>query len=257
MCAIITWVGKAKRGQWPTVHRMLGELLMASSCRGTDATGFAALDGRGRFVVDKQPLASKKFVATSTAWRALSSPSCLVAHCRAATHGSPHTGDNRNNHPFLAPDLAVVVNGVAPNYRAVASRRGLRLTSECDSEVVMRLVEAAESPADGLAASLLDLDGGMAAAVLDAAAQTVWVARNASRPLWLIRLSGINGTFGCSTREIGEHALHAIYGRGWAERVEMLMPIAPYSITAMTGAGRLTTVSAERRTEVARGLLFP
>ena len=257
MCAIVTWVGRAKRGQWPTVHRLLGELLVASSCRGTDATGFAALDGRGGFVADKQPLPSKTFVHKSAAWRALSSPSCLVAHCRAATHGSPHTGDNRNNHPFLAPDLAVIVNGVAPNYRAVASRRGLRLTSECDSEVVLRLVEAAESPADGLAAALLDLDGGMATAVLDVAAETVWVARNSSRPLWLIRLTGINGTFACSTREIAEYALHATYGRQWSETVEMLMPITPYVIVSMTGTGRLMTVSAERKSEVSRGMLFP
>src|SRR5436190_662923 len=98
MCAIVGWSGTLKRGQWRQVHRLLTELLIASSCRGTDSTGFATLGGGDGVLVDKRPVPSTVFTATSGAWKRLSKPTCLIAHCRAASHGAPDTGDNRNNH---------------------------------------------------------------------------------------------------------------------------------------------------------------
>lgn len=242
MCAILGWSGRLKRGQWRRVHRLLTELLAISASRGTDATGFAALDARRGFVSDKRPVPSRRFAATNAAWNRLSYPSCLVAHCRGATHGSPHAADGRNNHPFMGDDLAVIVNGVSPNYESVARANRLRLYTECDSEVVLRLVESHPIVPQGLRACLSQLTGGMAAAVLDARRRSVWLARNEARPAWLFRLDGLRGWFACSTREIAEEALRRQFGPAGLRLIDFL---APGTVAEMTEAGTVISGSAD------------
>lgn len=241
MCAIVCWAGQVKREQWPQVHELLEAMMLASVCRGTDSSGFAAITSRGRFVWDKQPLASDLFVCASRRWHRLPASACLIAHCRAATHGCPRTGDNRNNHPFVGEDnaLAVVVNGISPNYRAVAKALSLRLEGECDSEVVLRMVEAAAHPAEGLQECLAELDGGLAAAVLDAGRQTVWLAKNEGRPVWLMKLVNLQGYFACSTREIAQRTLREVYGPAADQVVEMMTPLASGVVVGMNAEGRL------------------
>ena len=258
MCAIISWAGRTKRGQWRQVHGLLTEMLVASACRGTDATGFAALDRQGRLITDKAPVQSRTFIRVSPSWGRLSYPSCVVAHCRAATHGSPHNGDNRNNHPFTNDRLAVVVNGVAPNYLSVAATHGVRLTSECDSEVVLRLLAGAEDVPEGLRACLRELNGGLAAAVLDSPRRSVWLARNEGRPAWLLRLAGVNGWFACSTREIAEETVRRTYGRPGLRQVEYLAPLAADVPIEMTGTGKVMAAPAVRfpPRSITRGLRF-
>ena len=247
MCAILTWAGRLKRGQWRPVHQLLTEMLVASACRGTDATGFAALDRRHGFIIDKRACPSYVFAATSPAWAGLSYPSCLIAHCRAATHGSPHTGDNRNNHPFQNDRLAVVVNGVAANYRSVAATRGFRLSTECDSEVILRLVETARTVPQGLRDCLGELAGGMAAAALDADHGCVWLMRNTDRPAWLLRLAGVDGWFVCSTREIAERAVTKAYGRTGLRMIAFLAPLAADTVVRINGDGTLLAASEQFR----------
>jgi glucosamine 6-phosphate synthetase-like amidotransferase/phosphosugar isomerase protein len=242
MCAITGWAGHLKRGQWNLVHHLLTELFVTSAVRGGDAAGFAAIQPgpKGqRLVTDKRPVPSTLFAATSPAWAKLRSPSCVIAHCRAATHGSPHAPDNMNNHPFVnAKDsLGVVVNGISTNYLDVADEYGLPLRSDCDSEVILRLVEASGHPALGLHTCLRELRGGMAAAVLDAERQMVWLARNESRPLWLLRLGGIEGFFFCSTERIALQALRKVFGRDSQFLLEVLVPLAPKTVTGISSQG--------------------
>lgn len=239
MCAIVGWAGQAKRGQWRQVHRLLSELLVVSAVRGTDATGFAALDSRDGFTFDKRPVPSHTFVTSSPSWDRLLYPSCLIAHCRAATHGAPDTGDNRNNHPFVARHFAVVVNGVSPNYANVAAVNGLPLNSECDSEVVLRMIEAHGAAAAGLEDCLDQLTGGMAAAVLDVRRRIVAVVRNELRPAWMLRLAGVRGHLICSTREIAEESLCCTFGQSWRHTVEMLVPLASDAVVEMSASGKL------------------
>ena len=241
MCAIVSWAGKAKRGQWRVIHRLLTELLIVSEVRGTDAAGFAAVDRHGEIVMDKRPLRSRVFASKSVEWNRLFSPSLLVAHCRAATHGSPHTGDNRNNHPFVGDGVAVVVNGVARNYREIADDHNLALTTECDSEVVLRLVERHDQPASGLRIALHELSGGIAAAVLDARRRVVWIARDEARPAWMLKLAGLEGTFVCSTQDIAVRALRRTFGSSSSGLVEVLMPLAPNVVIAMSSQGKVFT----------------
>ena len=241
MCAILGWSGRAQRGQWRLVHRLLHELFIASVVRGGDASGFAAIDRQGQLLTQKCPVPSTLFASASAAWARLSYPSCVIAHCRAATHGRPDTGDNRSNHPFVNTDgsLAVVVNGVSTNYASVAKEYGLRLTSECDSEVVMRLAAAAEHPVAALETALAALRGGMAAAVLDRQRNVVWLARNESRPLWVFKLANVNGWFFCSTGEIGSKALARVFGQEAQRLLQVLIPVAADHMIGMSSQGQL------------------
>ena len=243
MCGILGFAGHAKRGQWPIVHHLLTELFVASASRGGDAAGFAAIQsGKAgkRLVTDKRPVPSTMFAATSFEWATLRSPSCVVAHCRAATHGSPHAPNNLNNHPFISDDenLAVIVNGISSNYFDVADEHGLGLRSECDSEVILRLVEKNEHPAVGLDLCLRELTGGMAVAVLDMEREVVWLARNESRPLWVLRLAGIDGFFFASTEGIALNALRRVFGRDAQSVLQVLVPVVTQRVTGLSSGGQ-------------------
>jgi glucosamine--fructose-6-phosphate aminotransferase (isomerizing) len=237
MCAIVGWSGKAKRGQWRIVHRLLTELLAASAVRGTDATGFAAIDGKQGFIARKRDVRSPVFVASDAAWNRLSYATCLIAHCRAATHGTPR--NNTNNHPHVGDGVAVIVNGIAHNYVEVAEKCGLNLVTECDSEIVLRLVERQDNPAMGLGDALAELRGGMAAAVLDMRRETVWLARDDGRPAWLLKLAGVNGHFFCSTHDIAIRSIERTFGKSGNRLIEMLIPLSPRTVVALSADGRL------------------
>ena len=74
------------------------------------------------------------------------------------------------------------------NHDDVVKRLRLRVKTECDSEVILRLVEYLDDPAIGLEQALRILDGSMAVAMLDAEQDCIWLATNGGRPLWLMRL---------------------------------------------------------------------
>jgi glucosamine 6-phosphate synthetase-like amidotransferase/phosphosugar isomerase protein len=233
-----------KRGQWRLVHALLNELMVASASRGTDATGFAALDRRAGFVYEKAPITSPLFAASSRAWNRLYYPSCVVLHARMATHGLPSR--NENNHPFVDENenVAVVVNGVSGNYRAVANDHKLRLTSQCDSEVVLRLVEAYGHPAVGLDVALRELSGGMAMAVLDREREGVWLARNEDRPLWVFEIAGIDGRFFCSTSTIARTCIARLFGRRFEGVLRSLVPLVAGHVVGVTAAGQMIAAHA-------------
>ena len=242
MCAILGFAGRAKRRQWPLVHHLLTELFAASAVRGGDAAGFAAIQSGSkgkRLISDKRPVPSTLFAATSLAWAKLRSPSCVIAHCRAATHGSPDAPDNMNNHPFVSDDrnLGVVVNGISNNFADVADEYGLGLRTDCDSEIVLRLVEANEHPAVGLDMCLRELQGGMAAAVLDVEREVIWLAHNDSRPLWLMRLTGIDGFFFSSTDRIALTALRKVFGGAAQSLLQVLVPMVTHVVTGISSQG--------------------
>jgi glucosamine 6-phosphate synthetase-like amidotransferase/phosphosugar isomerase protein len=249
MCAIFGYSGKCSPDDWHKVRRLLHELFVASAIRGTDAAGFAAIGSRGSIVTDKEPLPGPLFSATSKLWLTLPPSPCVIGHCRAATHGSPLTGDNRNNHPFVGragqANLAVVVNGVAQNHHDVALHHHLALRTECDSEVVLRLAEAADHPAIGLAVALSELRGGTAAAVLDGRRKTIWVARNAGRPAWLLEVDRLPGRLFASTEAIAVEAHRRAYQGQPKQPIRTLVPIATDVVIGLSAAGPMTVAATE------------
>src|SRR5450432_3000373 len=97
MCGIIAVIGKVREGDWRETHALLSELLIQSTERGLDATGFAAITSsldrpfNHRLITSKAPQPADHFVSTNPFWKTLQRTRCcsVIAHVRAATHGSP------------------------------------------------------------------------------------------------------------------------------------------------------------------------
>ncbi len=112
-----------------------------------------------------------------------------IAHTRWATHGVP---SERNAHPHVSGDLAVVHNGIIENYAEIKARLaglGYAFVSETDTEVIAHLIEHKRKlQADLLAAvraACAELVGAYAIAVLsESEPQHVVVARHGA-PLLL------------------------------------------------------------------------
>lgn len=245
MCGIVGFIGQAREGQWQQTHDLLRGLFLAAEHRGQDATGFVAhtepLDSpsNARIVLAKEPLPASRFVEENAAFRGLrhQRSSVVVGHVRAATHGKPER--NENNHPFVSKDgqLFLVHNGIVGNHEELADKYGLKLETECDSEVILRLIEREETTAGGLQRCLQEVEGSLAVAVYDRATTLLWLARNGGRPLWLAKLKNDKRTFFASTGQIILDALKRIIGGSALPEVESLFPIAGDSPLALSASG--------------------
>lgn len=252
MCGIVGFIGQVQENRWGQTHRLLEALMLASAHRGWDATGFAALTSpykrqyAVKTIVEKQPIAVGKFVKANGPWRQLRHQRCsaVICHIRMATHGDPSV--NRNNHPFSTRDgLHLVHNGVIVDHKHAAAKRRLRLKTECDSEILLRLIEAARHPAIGLEEALLLLRGSIAAVVLDSKTGMLWLARNHGRELWLLKLRD-GRTFIASESQILLVAAKKVLGKGYRHEVDMLIPLAAHHVHGLSPSGQCLGMDAVR-----------
>ncbi|ACV48156.1 MULTISPECIES: glutamine--fructose-6-phosphate transaminase (isomerizing) [Halomicrobium] len=109
-----------------------------------------------------------------------------IGHTRWSTHGEP-SDENAHPHTDCTGRVAVVHNGIVENYASLRDRlraSGHVLDSETDTEVVPHLVEeylaAGATPVDALRATLGDIDGSYAIAMVVADSDRVYAARNGS-----------------------------------------------------------------------------
>ncbi|MSP53469.1 MAG: glutamine--fructose-6-phosphate transaminase (isomerizing) [Gammaproteobacteria bacterium] len=92
-----------------------------------------------------------------------------IAHTRWATHGAP---SERNAHPHISGDLAIVHNGIIENYVALRSQlqtKGYEFTSDTDTEVIVHLIHSYWKNNDLLAAvqgAIKELQGAFALAII-------------------------------------------------------------------------------------------
>jgi glucosamine--fructose-6-phosphate aminotransferase (isomerizing) len=93
-----------------------------------------------------------------------------IGHTRWATHGRPN---ERNAHPHMTDQVAVVHNGIIENYqqlREQLQRQGAQFSSETDSEVIPYLItqhlQQGLDHHSALRASLTQLHGSFAVAVI-------------------------------------------------------------------------------------------
>jgi glucosamine 6-phosphate synthetase-like amidotransferase/phosphosugar isomerase protein len=248
MCGIIGFIGEVPEGHWDQTYRIMGALFLAAQHRGEHATGLAAAfspykrPDAGQMVFAKQPLPANLFLRVDPLWRQLQHRRCaaIVGHVRWATHGSPT--EPANNHPFVSKGLAVVHNGVLNNHRELADRHNLRLVGECDSEVILRMVERAADPVAGLASCLHECKGSMAVAAYDQRRGAVHLARNSGRPLWLARLKNDRRIFFASTESLLLNGLRAVLGRSM--RLDLLVPVAENAVHTLTSDGAILSVSS-------------
>lgn len=183
-------------------------LLTKSEARGTDAAGFWATEigNDGKILYHKEPVSSSHFVKNDIWKQAGNCPlDMLLAHARGASKGSGVPSCNINNHPFLNSDksLALIHNGKVEDYEYHALIQKYEVKSKCDSEIILRILEAAKENPDypRRISGILDVFslinyGHMACAVgerISDGTRFLWLFRNKHRPLWIVDLRNYLG----------------------------------------------------------------
>jgi len=228
ICGIAGFIGLSKDPSFS--YEIITNLFKNTEIRGIDAAGFWGVNEKQDIIYHKEPIRSSDLVRKES-WKAVKqfSPTLLLVHARAA---SLHVGtpeENTNNHPFTSTDrtLSLVHNGRIAEFDALKSK--FNVASECDSEVLLRIIEAAplrhkekeiekftlsKEVAYRLAGikdiySLIN-DGHMAVAIgeiLDNK-KYLWIFRNIHRSLWLVDLrESLGQIFFCSTPEIWNQSI--------------------------------------------------
>lgn len=164
MCGIVGAVAQRE------VSAILLEGLRRLEYRGYDSAGMSVIS-------PQSGLASRKAVGKVSALASALEASPLpgttgIAHTRWATHGQP---SERNAHPHLSGDIALVHNGIIENHAALRERLeglGYRFASETDTETIVHLVHHYyQQQRDLLGAvkhAVTDLEGAYGLAVINA-----------------------------------------------------------------------------------------
>jgi glucosamine--fructose-6-phosphate aminotransferase (isomerizing) len=131
MCGIVGYIG----------HREAAPLILESlrklEYRGYDSAGIAVLHN-GEVAIRR--CEGKLTNLAEMLGRQPMAGAVGIGHTRWATHGRP---SETNAHPHRAGDVVVVHNGIIENYLELKerlSKRGIRFSSETDSEIVAHLV---------------------------------------------------------------------------------------------------------------------
>ncbi len=115
-------------------NKILAVLSRECEVRGTDATGIA-YNFRNNIHVYKRPVAARKMH-----FRIPNGVNVVMGHTRMATQGEAK--QNRNNHPWATPGLALAHNGVLWNDRILREVEELPYTLiETDSYIAVQLLE--------------------------------------------------------------------------------------------------------------------
>jgi len=143
MCGIVGFIGEPLDSR--LAFELSTNLLARTEIRGDDASGYWACDtlpeDQGCVYWTKAPKKASDFVK-GDGWQAIKDIklNLLISHCRRSTvRGSENK--NRNNHPFLSSDsrTALVHNGNVPEFDSL--RSDYDVMSECDSEILLRMME--------------------------------------------------------------------------------------------------------------------
>jgi glucosamine--fructose-6-phosphate aminotransferase (isomerizing) len=204
MCGVFGFAGNLTRREWALGHRLMVELAIASEERGTDAAGYGALTASGELCWQRQPGPARLlFLGKDFAALRRRSVVMAIGHTRLATTGAPAV--NGNNHPHLAGDWALVHNGFIPLHEHKATVLGLRLKSQCDSEILAQALNrygADEGPDVCLA-----LGGKQSVLAIDTRARAMLAWTNGEMPLVAFHVEGMPAVWWASTQAIAAKAL--------------------------------------------------
>ena len=136
MCGIVAYIGSKDTAP------ILVEGLRRLEYRGYDSAGLAIQTGRGVEIIRAVgKLANLDKALHKTPLAGTSG----IGHTRWATHGRP---SEANAHPHVAGKVAVVHNGIIENHvelRRELEAKGVRFSSDTDTEIVAHLVNGALS----------------------------------------------------------------------------------------------------------------
>src|SRR5207244_11979643 len=114
---------------------------------GDDSAGIAVVNGSG---LKRVRAAGRVAELASQATAQHVGGHTGIAHTRWATHGAP---TERNAHPHVSGDLAIVHNGIVENYESIRERlkrAGYLFSSDTDTEVIAHLVAEHRKTSDSL-----------------------------------------------------------------------------------------------------------
>jgi glutamine---fructose-6-phosphate transaminase (isomerizing) len=175
MCGIVGYIGSQNAAP------VLIEGLYRLEYRGYDSAGIAVLGARGTQVFRK---VGRVRDLDATLPRRLAGRAG-IGHTRWATHG-PATEDNAHPQTSEGGRISVVHNGIIDNAATLRERldaRGVKFTSETDTEVIAHLIALSEAATleEAVLETLSRITGTYAVAVLDERhPDRIVVARNGS-----------------------------------------------------------------------------
>jgi hypothetical protein len=220
MCGLTGYIGESKK---PVLtYQLITKLFEKSESRGLDAAGFWGTESGidGRVLYHKEPLRASQFVKKE-AWKNLASynPNLLLAHARGASKGVGEPRFNHNNHPFTSSDksLGLIHNGRVDECEYQAFKQKYELSSNCDSEILLRIFENKPTRLEGIQDifSLIN-EGHMAVSIgerLPNGERMMWLFRNQHRPLWIIDMrEALGQIFFISEPNIWEDAVNECSG---------------------------------------------
>ncbi|MCP4329143.1 MAG: glutamine--fructose-6-phosphate transaminase (isomerizing) [Alphaproteobacteria bacterium] len=178
MCGIIGILGNGP------VAPLLVDGLRRLEYRGYDSAGIATLVNGS---IERRRAEGKLANLAGLIEREPVAGTIGLGHTRWATHGAPNT---ENAHPHATDKVAVVHNGIIENFQTLRRRMeaaGRVFETETDSEVVAHLIteslESGATPEDSVSATLEELEGAFALAVIFAGRHDVMFCARRGCPL--------------------------------------------------------------------------
>lgn len=180
MCGIVAISGKN-----PVSDRLI-DGLKRLEYRGYDSAGIAVSSAAG---LDRRRAKGKIANLEALLREHPMDATTGIAHTRWATHGKPN---EVNAHPHMAGGVAIVHNGIIENFRELRDdlqADGRNFESETDSEVIAQLLDRKMGegldPVDAFEATLKELHGAFALAVIFAGREGLMMGARRGSPLVL------------------------------------------------------------------------
>lgn len=213
MCGITGSVGKPKKKILS--YNLHTNLLRETNRRGKHATGYYSVSLDNTILHDKAPISSDQYVKTNEWKKTIDGNTALIGHARFTTNGAAEV--IKNNHPHLSKNgnIALVHNGIIYNYDELKTKYADKLETECDSEIIIRIIEEKETVLEGIkyAYELLGSGGDFACEVIEFDPETnktkFYFFRDDGRPGKMIDArESLGQIFFCSEEEIWKCAVH-------------------------------------------------
>lgn len=188
MCGLAGFIGFSKKPFFSNL--LISKLFEKSEKRGIDAAGFWATQTgeKGNVFYYKEPIKSSLFIKNYQWHEVLNyNIDLILVHARGASKGVGSPEFNENNHPFVNKDktIALAHNGRIEDKEYYPLKKRFKTTSNCDSEILLRIYEANKSINDIF--NLIQ-EGHMAVVIGERFVnkRVLWLFRNEYRPLWVV-----------------------------------------------------------------------
>lgn len=205
MCGIGGIISFNKLGhRTDVVKELCKKLIVALQSRGMHASGIATISFEPyTYNIMKDAIPAETLVRRKTFDEMFKEDTQIVMlHTRATTRGSERF--NVNNHPHLSKQTnsLLIHNGMISNYDELKTEYNLETDGDCDSEIILRMIEKF-----GFNKAIKKLKGSMTIGVMDGIKQEFILYRNDSNPLVLAYLPNFDMYIFASTSSILESVL--------------------------------------------------